>query len=91
MHVKVSAKQDSVMRAEQQQSTMKRSPSQSIASTSTEEDSDSSQNLRLNAKIGTLVSDGNATIKKEVLDLKVGVTYRKRPAKSIIYRDSVKK
>ncbi|XGW02653.1 hypothetical protein V3C99_014583, partial [Haemonchus contortus] len=106
----VSAKQDSVMRAEQQ-STMKRSPSQSIASTSTEDDSDSSQivsvqdqvvmynggssassggdsrvalinklereltdaqlcNLRLNAKIGSLVSGGNATIKKEVIDLK---------------------
>ncbi|KAK5968660.1 hypothetical protein GCK32_007702 [Trichostrongylus colubriformis] len=104
------------MRAEQQQSKMKRSPSQSIASTSTEDDSDSSQivsvqdqvvmynggsntsnggsdsrvalinklereltdaqlcNLRLNAKIGTLVSDGNATIKKEVLDLKVSIS-----------------
>lgn len=108
----VSAKKDSVMRAEQQLSAIKRSPSQSIASTSGEEDSDSSQilsvqdqvvmyngggstagvaadnrtslinklereltdaqlcNLRLNAKIGSLVSNGNATIKKEVLDLK---------------------
>ncbi|VDL82229.1 unnamed protein product [Nippostrongylus brasiliensis] len=100
----VNAKQDSVMRTEQQQqSIIKGSSSQSVASTSGEEDSDSSQdqvvmyngvggtgdsrttlinklereltdaqlcNLRLNAKIGTLVSNGNATIKKEVLDLK---------------------
>ncbi|WKY11617.1 hypothetical protein Q1695_003302 [Nippostrongylus brasiliensis] len=90
----VNAKQDSVMRTEQQQQSIIKiisvqdqvvmyngvggtGDSRTTLINKLERELTDAQlcNLRLNAKIGTLVSNGNATIKKEVLDLKVSLTF----------------